>query len=44
MKGETLYEAVWECRFPRKQAIEEEVVAPQALTPDMAEDPYFLFE
>ncbi|MGD0318815.1 MAG: hypothetical protein ABSB56_03870 [Nitrososphaerales archaeon] len=44
MKGDTLYEAVWECRFPRRQTVEEELVALQALAPDMAEDPYFLFE
>lgn len=42
--GMTLYEEVWECRFPRRQTIEEELLALQALAPDMLEDLRSLFK
>jgi len=44
MKGETLYEAVWECRLPRRQTLEEELLTLQALAPDLIEDLRCLFK
>jgi hypothetical protein len=38
VKGRTLYEEIWECRFPKRQTIEEELFDLQALAPDMIED------
>src|SRR5208337_4646317 len=43
-KGVTLYEETWERRFPRRQTIEEELFALQAIAPVMVEDLHFLFE
>ncbi len=40
----TLYEEVWECRFPRRQTIEEDLLALQALAPDRIEDLRVLFK
>ncbi len=42
MKGRTLYEEVWECRFPRRQTIEEELLAfkPSRLTWPKTSTPY----
>jgi hypothetical protein len=44
LKGNTLYEAVWECRFPRRQTLEEELLTLHALPPDMIEDLHSLFK
>lgn len=44
VKGMTLYEEVWECRFPVKQAMEEELFTLEALAPDMIEDLHPLFK
>jgi hypothetical protein len=44
MRRRTLYQEVWECRFPKRQTIEEELLTLQAIAPDMAEDLYSLFE
>lgn len=44
MKGEVLYEEVWECRLPRRQTLEEELLTLQALAPDMIEDLHSLFK
>jgi hypothetical protein len=44
LKGDTLYEAVWECRFPRRQTVEEELLTLRALAPDMIEDLHSLFK
>jgi hypothetical protein len=43
-KARTLYEEIWECRFPKRQTIEEDLLSLQALTPDMAEDLHSLFK
>ncbi|MGD0396434.1 MAG: hypothetical protein ABSB26_05950 [Nitrososphaerales archaeon] len=44
MNGKSLYEEVWECRFPRRQTVEEDLLALQALAPVMVEDLYSLFK
>jgi hypothetical protein len=44
LKGETLYEEVWECRLPRRQTLEEELLILQALEPDAIEDLHSLFK
>jgi hypothetical protein len=43
-KERTLFEEIWECRFPRRQTIEEDLLTLQALAPDMAEDLHSLFK
>jgi hypothetical protein len=43
-KARTLYEEVWGCRFPKRQTIEEDLLALQILAPDMAEDLHSLFK
>jgi hypothetical protein len=43
-KTKTLYEEIWECRFPKKQTIEEDSLSLQVLAPDMVEDLHSLFE
>ncbi len=44
MSGRTLFEEVWECRFPRRQTIEEDLLALQTLAPDRIEDLRALFK
>lgn len=44
MKGRTLFEEVWESRFPRRQTVEEELLDLQVLAPDMIEDLHALFK
>ena len=43
-KPRTLYEEIWECRFPKKQTIEEDLLSLQVLAPDMVEDLHSLFK
>lgn len=43
VKGRTLYEEVWECRFPRRLTIEEELLSLRELDPHLAEDLHSLF-
>jgi hypothetical protein len=43
-KVRTLYEEIWECRFPKRQTVEEDLLALQVLAPDMAEDLHCLFK
>jgi hypothetical protein len=44
MKGRKLNEEVWECQFPKRLTVEEELLTLQAIAPDMVEDLYSLFE
>jgi hypothetical protein len=44
MNGRSLYEEVWECRSPRRQTIEEDLLALQTLAPVMVEDLHSLFK
>jgi hypothetical protein len=44
MKGRTLFEEVWESRFPRRQTVEEELLDLQVLAPNMIEDLHALFK
>lgn len=43
-KTRTLYEEVWGGRFPRRQTVEEDLLALQVLAPDVAEDLPSLFK
>jgi hypothetical protein len=43
LKGRTLYEEVWECRFPKKLTIEEVLLSLNVLDPHLAEDIHSLF-
>jgi hypothetical protein len=42
--AKTLYEEVWGCRFPKRQTIEEDLLALQILAPDMIGDLHSLFK
>ncbi len=44
MSGRTLFEEVWECRFPKRQTVEEDLLALQTLAPDRIEDLRALFK
>ncbi|MGD0477395.1 MAG: hypothetical protein ABSB29_04405 [Nitrososphaerales archaeon] len=44
LKEKTLYEEIWECRFPKRKTLEEELLTLQALAPDMIEDLHSLFK
>lgn len=43
VKEKTLYEEVWEYRFPKRQTIEEELLALRELDPHLAKDLHSLF-
>lgn len=43
-RARTLYEEVWECRLPKRQTVEEDLLSLQVLAPDMTEDLHTLFK
>jgi hypothetical protein len=43
-EGMTLYEEVWECRFPKREVVEEELLDLIALAPDLIKDLRSLFK